>query len=563
MFQANRVAATLLADNRYVSQPRSDRPDRVFALRHIPRAVAVICTYADPADPMAVSMTRFDKMREKAGWGNCPTAKALCTRTQKTWAELKRHAIDGDLDLSRSAGAKGYTSPAFTVQEIPYALRLVHGILATAMQVDPKSYVMKRDDYGAQVIVLGARRGRSRMHLPNVNYVESLTGLAFTEACEQAGLPVAEKAPPAAPAQMWQVAEFFLEAYGCLPSSHAARTFAEVNAIGAEGYKRGWQLDLAELRSRRDARGLWTPPRALPADQRPDPIEPTGIDYGFPRRQWRSRLGDQEVLDEACAFLRWVDGPDSPPGARPTKNMWRMWANEDPSRLSINGPAMAEGGFAATIARASDLLLPEHLREAQAETDWQAGHERLRAIVLDGADPDLVAILTLVDQHGPLTRMQLAGAMDMSLARTQKRVERLIGMGGLRSVDPLPDDRWTTADRVAIGTAVVGAVAGALRAMDPLPAPPDAGSRDRGLTALQAQTLEACRRVADPDGWVAQTDLQADMGVSRELSYDRLRQLVRRGLLERVPIPRAEQVTNGPQNRWRLANAESGEQEAA
>lgn len=541
-----------------------DRPQRVFALRYIPRAVAEVCTYANPGDPMAVSRPRFNAMREKAGWGNCPTAKALCSRTEKTWAELKRHALDGDLDLSRSAGARGYMRSEFTGDQVAHALRLVHAMLARATNTDPNAYVMSRDDYDAQVIVLGARRGRSRMHLPNVSHVERLLEMTFTEALDAVGLPTPEAPEPVTPAEFWQVAELFLEAYGSLPNYEAMVTFAEVNAIGTAGYKRSWPLELAELRSRRDARGLWTPPRPLPKDTRPNPSTPTGIDYGFPRRVSR-RWKPEEVIEEACEFLRWIDSTESPPGARPTKTMWRMWANQDPSRLPIGAPARANGGFAGTIAIASDRLLPEHLREFAEDTEWQAGHQELRAIVLEGTKPDLLMILSLVEQHGPLTRLQLAGAMDMSVEKVEKRVRRLEGLGGLQVVDPLPQDHWRTSERLALGSAVVGAVAGALGAIDPVPAPPDATGRLRArLTDDDLAALEGCRRIADAEGFIQREDLTADLGISRELTYHRIRRLIQFGALIREEVTEATREKKGQQYRWRLAeSADQDEPEAA
>jgi hypothetical protein len=290
-------------------------------------AVREVTLHVSPRKPQEVSLRDFDVARAVAGHPSAPRASQTCERLDMSWPELKELAHGPDREVERTLAARGRAEELpedWTEEDSFRCLRAIAERQGVG-SVDPATY-----DRG-RAAILAEHRGRWRhgreIVFPTANQIEHLFG-SFTAGVVAAGLQPPESGSEAArrlrgtSMLVVDALELHLQTYGSLVPIRELKAFARAYGFQIEGDSGAWKVPalLAELRRRRDARGLWTPSGYPPATPRPhygeegtpEPVIPDGI-AGTSRWTWT----DEELED---ALVRMMD---EFPGEKITQRSYR------------------------------------------------------------------------------------------------------------------------------------------------------------------------------------------------------------------------------------------------
>lgn len=491
-----------------------------------------------------------------------------------TWEVLKGHSLDEDLDFVKSAVQRAAVpGGTFTAEQAVFALRIVARSLARKRGVQPEQITLTALSYDQEVLALRVESASSRrgsvMRLPDSQYVARLLKVDFDQACRQAGIGYGSRRRWAATRA--EVLELCLEEFGTLAGQRDLNTFARARGISMQAGSH--TRAIAEMRARRDAAGKDTPRDFPPRDERPDYSLPAAEQPDWRRRNQHGR-SPESVLAEAVEFLTWLESLSAPRGLPPTTAAWDHWGErlEREGRPRTRAAVAARnypGGFAQLIADAYDALLPEHLREREPQdSDGRVrnirvpGDERFdydRPLVehlSDKRTPSLLPMLAYAHQHGPVRRKDFELSLNIGPAGTIRNVRRLLGLGALKSVKPLPDDDGRVKDRLVIGPAVTGEALEIVRShAEIVKADPGVNKAHRLRDRADAQALKILPSVLREDGtFMAQDFARAyaeAYDMTRATGLNRVASLVAGGYAIKETMP-PELAVHGQRFRYRF-----------
>lgn len=502
---------------------------------------------------------------------------------EMTWEELKQHAITEDLDLHRSqARAQQRTPNLFTVDQVPYALNIVRARLATRAGISPADQTLSALMYDREVLALAAEGSRGPVGqaivLPDSSMIARLTEKDFAQACADHAVAYAVSSERGM--ERDEALELCLELHGALATDDEVVTFAKANGISLAPHRRKHRLTIAAMRARRDADGKFTPPDYPPTHERPDYAERVIDGVGGRQRADRDATSPDELMRAASRFADWLESPAAPRGALPTVAMWNLWSEgevvEGRPRVWISATRKYPGGFAALIRDALDARLPPHQQEAEPSAEHLTRNGPVRGDESFDYDKPLVEylrmsrhkhllpILAYTSQHQPVLRAELREALNLTPVAQTRNVNRLMNLGALRPVPPLPEDTASVNERLTIGPAVEGEALEIVNGHAPIERAPKRATLipQRARETANKRALEVIGEVIRPDGTFLGPAFCDALNKSRAAGYNRLAALEEDGLLLRESVPPEQRLTN-EQYRFRLLPAADSASKAA
>lgn len=270
------------------------------------RLIGRIAQLANEADPVSTTQVAYDRARADHSFAEAPTAAASARRLGMAWPALLEVACDPERDPQMTLAALRRPEPEeVSLEEAVMALRIVSVRLGGA-PLNPGRYEAERQ----AMITADPRRhhaaaaaAEGELGLPSVGQLERLG--AFGELLQVAGLDHGADAQPDLGVPVGEALERFLTEQGFLISYVLLCRWANVRGFRVERLRPRSYLDVAaELRANRAARGLWTPERPTPKNERVPDLQPRDGDEPLgPRQRTWSYEQSLDALVRAMAEL--------------------------------------------------------------------------------------------------------------------------------------------------------------------------------------------------------------------------------------------------------------------
>ena len=293
-----------------------------------------------------LSRSDYERLRTAIGHPDAPSAKRIATRLGLAWSEVVELAQSEKRDVPRTLGRRG-AAPRGAAATALDRERALSALASVATRLGVKKLSAMAYDAERERIAIESHRAAT---LPTSWQIARLYGKSWTAATRDAGLAPGGRGRRPGVA-LSDAAELCLHTTGALPTYAELCRFARANyltIVRAGNSDSNWSTALSDLRTRRDADGLWTPTRPPTKRDRPDYDAP--ILTSTPRALGRTFWSTEECVRGLIAFLDWLadNGEAGDAATQRRYNRWSAGHPEHPWGKTI----IDHGGFTALLDQA-------------------------------------------------------------------------------------------------------------------------------------------------------------------------------------------------------------------